>query len=119
MNSINISKNLATYAVYKEIYDSKKDSYDIISEFIKSSIHSRTKYQFSSQDIVAYLKEDFDFDIPESIIKTALKRLGAKREQGIYSIPQVNIDGGNIIVDSKQKEITDNNEHIIRNLYSL
>lgn len=114
---LSISKNLASYAVYKELYDSKKDNYDIIIEFIKSSIKTKNLLRFTAQDIYLNLKEDFDFEIPESIIKTALRRLGAKRSEGYYSI-SYDANSENLIVDNKQEKIIENNEHIIANLYS-
>jgi FKBP-type peptidyl-prolyl cis-trans isomerase (trigger factor) len=117
MNNIEISKNLASYAVYKELYDSKKDSYDIIAEFIKSTLKKRNKYSnITSKQVVIFLKEDFDFDIPESIIKTTLKhRLQSKKTEGSFSIENIE---SNLIFEHKQEEIIKNNEHIISNLYS-
>ena len=117
MKSIEISKNLASYAVYKELYDSQKDSYDIIAEFIKSVLKKRNKRNITSQEVVTFLKEDFDFQIPESIIKTTLRtRLKFKKLNGVFS-SAVDYISEDLSIEIKQEQIIENNEHIIDNLF--
>lgn len=118
MRSIEVSKNLASYAVYKELYDSQKDSYDIIAEFIKSSLKKRNKLNVTSQEVVAFLNEDFDFKIPESIVKTTLKnRLKLKKHDGAFS-STIDFTSENLnIIESKQEKVIENNKHIISNLF--
>lgn len=67
------AKLIASAAVLRAIYDEKKDIYDILVEFIKAAIVTRSILTFSSTECAEYLKEDFGFCIPEAIIKSCLK----------------------------------------------
>ena len=75
MNNKYSNSIMASYATFKELYKSKKYSspYQILSEFIKYIIVSKSLYTFTSIDIQRYLKEEFGFNPPIAVIRTALK----------------------------------------------
>lgn len=72
---------MASYATFKELYNSKKyhSPYQILSEFIKFIIASHSLFSFTSTDIQTLLNEEFGFNPPLAVIRTAMK-----------SIPEVN-----------------------------
>ncbi len=88
------SKLIASVVVFKELLDSDKDIYDIISEFIKSAVLSNNKWKFNSTEIKGLIEHEFDFELPEAVIKTTLKRRLAKAgflnfESGEYHVTKV------------------------------
>jgi predicted nucleic acid-binding Zn ribbon protein len=91
---MNSSKLIASIVVFKELHDNDKDIYDIISEFVKSAVIQNKKWSFSSTEITKLVETDFDFKIPEAVIKTALKNRLAKTgflrlEKGEYFINDI------------------------------
>lgn len=79
---MNKSKCLASLALFRELYNSKKDIYGVISEFLREIILSEAKHQFSLTEITQFLNTSFDFQLPEAIVKTALKRLRFVTKKG-------------------------------------
>jgi len=71
---MNTNKLIASIVVFKELHDSDKDIYDIISEFLKATIIHNKKWSFSSTQITKLVENEFDFKIPEAVIKTTLKK---------------------------------------------
>lgn len=69
---------LTSYATFKELYRSKKykDPYQILSEFIRYIIVSRSLRQFAIADIKSYLHSEFGFDTPTAVISTSTTRIG-------------------------------------------
>jgi len=68
------SKLIASVVVFKELHDNNKDIYDIIAEFLKATIILNKKWHFNSTEITSLLESEFDFNLPEAVVKTALKR---------------------------------------------
>ena len=113
------SKCLASLAVFRELHDSKKDVYEIISEFLREIISSNAKYQFNLTEISQLLNDTFDFKIPEAVIRTALKKLKfLNKEKGFYVIEDLSELNITSNITNKHSEIQRNNEHIINNLFS-
>ena len=100
-----ISSLLSSYILYKKLYDEKKDVYDVIAEYIKVSIITHAKRQFNSLEMKQLLKDDYNFDIPEAIIKTSLKRL--KKDDILKSIRRSEyiVLNSNISHNSIQKKL--------------
>lgn len=67
------SKLIASIVVFKELHDNEKDIYDIIGEFVKYTVIQNKKWSFSSTEITKLIETDFDFTIPEAVVKTTLK----------------------------------------------
>ncbi len=89
------SKLIASVVVFKELHDSNKDIYDIISEFIKATIISNKRWRFNSTEITSLIENEFDFKLPEAVIKTTLKKRLIKSgfltlEHGEYNVTDIN-----------------------------
>lgn len=110
------SRCLASLAVFRELYNSEKDIYYIISEFLKEVIITNGKHQFNLKEISDLLNTTYDFDIPEAVVKTSLKRLSfISLNQNIYIAENLNQINSNHI-DEKQKTIEQSNNLIIEDL---
>lgn len=113
------SKCLASLAVFREIYNSEKDVYGIISEFLVEIIISHSKHSFGLTEITNILNQTYDFNIPEAVVKTSLKRIRElKRDNNIYSIDSISKLKTNKI-DEKKENIHSSNKQIITGLISF
>jgi len=65
---------LASVALFGELYNSDKykDVISIIGSFIKGAILFNKKYSLTSFEIKQLLEDTYDFQIPESVIRTVL-----------------------------------------------
>ena len=99
---------LASYATFKELYKSQKytSPYQILSEFIQYIIASKPLYSFSSTDIQGCLKDDFGFNPPIAVIRTALKGIeGLKCNHQVYTIePKNQINNSDFKVAQRKSE---------------
>lgn len=85
--TIEESKCLASLAVFRELYNSEKDIYGIISEFLLEQIISNSKHSFNLSEITNLLNESYDFSIPEAVVRTSLNRIKSiTKSEGLYSI---------------------------------
>lgn len=85
---MNTYETLAAVAVFRELYDSNKDIYDVLSLYIKEVILSERLVSFTCPEITEKLNRNNSFKINESVVKTALKRLSIPRERGVYTVPE-------------------------------
>lgn len=118
-NTLEYSKCLASLAVFRELYDNQKDVYGVISEFLKEIISSENRYQFGLTEITRLLNDNYDFNIPEAVVKTSLSRLHfLSRANGIYSVnkPMDQIRDNDF--QEKQQKIYSNNSDIINHLFA-
>ncbi|WP_299549777.1 hypothetical protein [Seonamhaeicola sp.] len=88
------NKLIASVVVFKELLDSNKDIYDIISEFIKAAVIDKKKWSFNSTELRFLLEEVFDFKMPEAVIRTTLKNRLIREgfltlKKGIYSVVDI------------------------------
>lgn len=68
------NKLLASLAVFGELNAQGKNLNEILSQFLIEIIKTKKLYQFSSQEIVTHLNEMFEFQIPDAVVKTLLKK---------------------------------------------
>ncbi|UTW62657.1 hypothetical protein KFE98_00425 [bacterium SCSIO 12741] len=117
--TIEESKCLASLAVFRELYNSEKDIYGIISEFITEVILSSSKHSFNLTEITNLLNDTYDFSIPEAVIRTSLNRVESlSKERGIYSIDNLaELKSKNINI--KKDQIQSNNDKIIQSLFEF
>lgn len=72
MNNNNI---LASIALFSKLYDNNKNNIIlVISEFIKVVVYEKELYSFNTIDIGRYLKEIFNIEIPDAVIKSVIKK---------------------------------------------
>lgn len=113
------SKCLASLAVFRELYNSEKDIYGIISEFLKEIISANGKHQFTLNEITQLLNDTYDFKIPEAVIYTSLNRFkdSLEKSYGLYTITNqkaFNVTGK---LTFTHTAIQHNNGLIIENLF--
>lgn len=70
-DSLQESKCLASLAVFRELYNSEKDIYGIIGEFLKEIISTNGKHQFTLNEITQLLNDTYDFKIHEAVVNTS------------------------------------------------
>lgn len=100
----NETKCLASLAVFRELYNSKNDVYDVISQFLKEIIINNSKHQFSLTEITKLLNSTFDFNLPDAIVQTSLKRIDfIVKDQGQYVATD--------LASQKRPEIDETREH--------
>ena len=81
---------LASAALFRQLHENKKDVYDVLAQFIRSSISWSSSWSFNVTECSAILERYFGFKIPDAVIRTCLKkRLKRAGElslnQGIYA----------------------------------
>lgn len=66
---------LASIALFKVLYDRKKNIYSLLYDFIIGAVlSSPDKRSFTSLEITNFVNDYYKFEIPESVIKTVLKK---------------------------------------------
>ncbi len=108
---------MASYAVFAELYNQgKQNVYEIISAFVKELIVSKGIYQFDIKQMNNAIKEEYSFDLPDSVVKTSIKKIeGIIKKDGNYIVS--NIDSVNREIDTQyEAELIQSNEAIIRKL---
>jgi hypothetical protein len=111
---------LASVALFSELYDSGRDIYDVIAEFIKTAAVSEAQWSFSATDATTMLEKTFDFKIPEAVVKTTIKNRLRRdnivtfdpRSQ-LYTITDIPKDQ---LLISGLEELKENNFRILNNL---
>lgn len=116
MNKINEeSGRIASLALFKELYDSEKDVYGVISCFLQEIIVTDAKHSFTLHEITCLLNDTFNFHLPEAVVKTSLGRLDfLKKEFGKYSADLSAVKSPSLI--PKKDEITKSNDIIIQQI---
>ena len=111
------NKLIASLAVFRELFNSEKDIYGVISVFLSDIIKAQSLYTFTLSDITAIFNKTYEFNIPAAVVNTSLGRLEfIEKNQGSYIVTDIShLQETNI--DTKQSEIIQNNNHIIENLF--
>jgi hypothetical protein len=68
-------KCMASIAVFGELAKKNMDVYDTLAEFIRYCIREKKLHSFSIHDIKQRLISEFDFTVPDPIIRNGLKRI--------------------------------------------
>lgn len=106
------SKILASLAVFRQLYNSKKDVYGVISEFLNNVIDTNALHQFNSTEITDLLNSSFGFNIPEAVVRTSINRVNYLRKRdGIYFVdPTIKKIGSPSINSTQVAELQENNK---------
>lgn len=110
---------LASLAVFRELYNKKKDIYEVICAFLNEIITSNIMYKFSIPEISNLLKSKYEFSIPDAVISTAVGRLSyLKKEHGVYRVvEQEKLE--NREIPALQTEVINSNNIIISSLFEF
>ncbi|WP_280570588.1 hypothetical protein [Chromohalobacter sp. 296-RDG] len=96
---------LASVVLFRELYDSDKDVYDVIGEFLKAALLFSQKWAVNATEAAQLLKEEFDLDLPEAVVRTTLHKRLYKRDsvvsfhKGVYSTSQSQLSPSQSLVD--------------------
>lgn len=71
----NQTKLLSSLAVFRELYNSKQDYYQIIETFINYIIHARHLHNFKLIEISNLLNETFEFELPIAIVNSTISKM--------------------------------------------
>lgn len=111
-------KLLAAYALFKELTKNGKHIHDVLSDFLIDIINSEQLFSFSVSTINGHLKNIYEFNIPDAVVKTLLKKIKfLKYELQVFTV----IDKealGMCQINSQEVEIEKKNNKIIEKLYS-
>ena len=55
---------LASVVLFRELYESDKDVYDVIAEFIKAALLFSQRWSFNTTEAAEMLRSEFEFDNP-------------------------------------------------------
>lgn len=80
---------LASVALFRKLYDNKKDSYDVLAEFLRASININCSWSFTVEECSEDLKKSFGFKIPSAVLKSCLRRRlkgEVELSQGVFTI---------------------------------
>lgn len=75
MDDKHSNKLLASYALFKGLFDKGKDIYGVIAEYLKKTISDKGLYNFTLDEITQILNSEFEFNIPNAVVKTSLNRI--------------------------------------------
>lgn len=111
-----VYESLAAVTVVRELYDTGKDIYDVLANYLKLLIINDHMHDFSSAEITERINKNNSFKLNESIVKTALKRLDITRNRGVYSVDTSFFDDKEInVLDNQIKQ----NKILLDNLYDF
>lgn len=111
-----VYESLAAVTVVRELYDTGKDIYDVLSNYLKLLIINEHMNDFSSAEITEKINRNNSFKLNESVVKTALKRLNINRNHGVYTVDVSFFDNEKInILDNQIKQ----NQLLLENLYEF
>lgn len=106
MKNVYSKSIMASYATFKELYNSKKYSspYQILAEFIKYIIVSKTLYTFTSTEIQGFLIDEFGFNLPLAVVRTAIKNISeVSLNNRVYNVSSQSIQSNKDFCNYKQK----------------
>lgn len=109
-------KSMAAMAVFRDLYNQKKDIYSVIAEFLKLAIVENGLKVFELQEIANIVKKDNGMDLPVAVIKRSLGRLKfLDRDKTRYTInPEVAFDAEQISKETKTED--EENQAIINQI---
>ena len=111
-----VYESLAAVTVVRELYDTGKDIYDVLSNYLKLLIINEHMNDFSSAEITEKINRNNSFKLNESVVKTALKRLNINRNHGVYTVDVSFFVNEKInILDNQIKQ----NQLLLENLYEF
>lgn len=100
---------LASVALFRELYDSDKDIYDVIAQFIKASLLFSERWSVNTTDATKLLRSEFDLALPEAVVGTTLHKRLYKRDgvltyaNGTYSTSRSQLSTSQTLVDELRK----------------
>ncbi|MCL6335192.1 hypothetical protein EXT66_14305 [Pectobacterium carotovorum subsp. carotovorum] len=76
---------LASAALFRQLHENKKDIYDVLGQFLCSTIVIHQLWEFDVTKCSQKLNSDYGFDIPEAVVKSCLKNRLKKKDLLAYN----------------------------------
>lgn len=116
MNDKHNNKLLASYALFKGFFDRGKDIYGVIAEYLKKIISDKGLYNFTLDEITQILNVEFEFNIPNAVVKSSLSRIDTLTKTGAnYTVNNPN-DFISTDFNEFEQDYQNKNESIIQTL---
>lgn len=64
---------IASIAVFKNLYSAEHDIYSVLARFVTATINQKNMWSFNITTLRYYLKECFEIDVYESVLKTVIR----------------------------------------------
>ena len=112
---------LASVVLFRELYDSDKDVYDVIAEFVKASLLFSQRWSVNTTEATQLLNSEFDLSLPEAVVGTTLHKRLHKRDRvlsfgnGCYSTSKEQLSGSEPLIRELQ-ELRKNQEAVLERL---
>ena len=71
----NNQKCMAALAVFRTLYDRKKNIYDVIAEFAKLDIAQYNRQSFFTHEMAGWLNEAYGMNVPDAVVERVLARI--------------------------------------------
>ena len=82
-------KCMASLAVFRDLYNTKRDIYSVIAEFAKLALAEKALSSFNLQQMVNIINQEYGFDLPVAVVKRALGKLNfLDNNKSSYTIKQ-------------------------------
>jgi len=109
-------KCMASLAVFRDLYNKKRDIYSVIAEFVKLAIAEKALSSFDLQQMVNVINQEYGFDLPVAVVKRALGKLSfLDINKSSYTIKKDAVFNA----DEIRKNTNDENVENQKALYSL
>lgn len=106
-------KCMASLAVFRDLYNCKRDVYCIIAEFAKLTIAEKALSSFNLQQMVNFIKQEYGFDLPVAVVKRALGKLDfLEKNKTTYAIKKDAIFNADEIRQNTKNEEAENKKAI-------
>lgn len=80
---------MASLAVFRDLYNTKRDIYSVIAEFAKLALAEKALSSFNLQQMVNIINQEYGFDLPVAVVKRALGKLNfLDNNKSSYTIKQ-------------------------------
>lgn len=106
-------KCMASLAVFRDLYNKKRDIYSVIAEFVKLAIAEKALSSFNLQQMVNVINQEYGFDLPVAVVKRALGKLSfLDNNNSSYAIKQDAVFNADEIRDNTIHENAENQKAI-------
>jgi hypothetical protein len=104
---------MASLAVFRDLYNKKRDIYSVIAEFVKLAIAEKALSSFNLQQMVNVINQEYGFDLPVAVVKRALGKLSfLDNNNSSYAIKQDAVFNADEIRDNTIHENAENQKAI-------
>ena len=101
----NKQKCMAALAVFRTLYDRKKNIYDVIAEFAKLDIVQHDRQSFFTHEMAGWLNEAYGMNVPDAVVERVLTRLKFVKKVGSRQYVVDNSDAAKKGVEKLKSEM--------------